>query len=42
MRKKIFFLDFPVTPSHSLSINQLGVTGACFSFHAPITHTIAL
>ena len=39
MRKKYFFLDFPITPSHSLSINQLGVTEACFSCHAPITHT---
>ena len=37
--KKIFFLDFPITPSHSLSINQLGVTEEYFSCHAPITHT---
>ena len=34
-----FFLEFPVTPSHYLSINQLGVTEAYFSCHAPITHT---
>ena len=39
MRKKYFFLDFPITPSHCLSINQLDVTEACFSCHAPITHT---
>ena len=37
--KEIFFLDFPITPSHCLSINQLDVTEACFSCHAPITHT---
>ena len=37
--ERIFFLEFPVTQSHSLSINQLGVTEACFSCHAPITHT---
>ena len=34
------FLEFPVTPSHSLSINQLGVTEAYFSCHSSITHTL--
>ena len=40
MTKKILkkkFRDFPVTPSHRLSINQLQVTGAYFSCHTPFT-----
>ena len=38
--KKKFFHDFPVTPSHRLSVSWLRVTGAFPSRHTPVTHTL--
>lgn len=36
--KKKFFHDFAVTPSHSLIVSVLGVTGAFLSCHITVTN----
>lgn len=36
--KKSFFRDFAVTPSHSLIVSVLGVTGAFLSCHITVTN----
>ena len=36
--KKKFFRDFAVTPSHSLIVSVLGVTGAFLSCHITVTN----